>query len=333
MVWLIPVVPNVSLRGLIAPFQNSVWYAVGVVLILTILIKILILRDITFLDVFALVIGTSPSAQPIKLSSRIQFVSWAFFGYVLSQSYLASLAGVLVEAANQQIETMEELIFAGIQFGGTKQHRELFAVTDADDDDFYDDISDSDVIQAIYNNFVVLQHAEYVQHLGDLINGRNKDMALVAMLNVSSTERRFDKTKVQPLKEPLGIYPLAFAVSKGLPYLDQINKKIMTLDEGGFVQFWERSYIGLDAYLSGDDASSDIIGLHQLVPGFLLLIIGLLAGIVAFFSEITAHNLQKKKIIKRNVEIIATIWLKKVRRNRAERTKKAKNQINLVKMA
>ena len=326
-VWLIPVVPNVSLRGLIAPFHDSVWYAVGIVLILTIVIKTLILRDITFLDVFAIIIGTSVAEQPEKLSSRIQFLSWALFGYVLSQSYLASLAGVLVEEANQQIETMEELVSTGIQYGGTRSLRELFAASDEKDDSESDDLSDTDVIQTIYENFVVMNQDEYRRKLRDLISGKNKNMALVVVLNVSSSGN-FDKTKVQQLKEPLGIYPLAFAVWKGLSYLDQIDRKIIALTEGGFVGFWEQHYLLMGHNPFGDDDSSDVLGLNQLVPGFLLIVMGLFAGSLAFLAEIVLDTLKKKQEVKERVKKIALIWLRKARRNKGKMLKKAKGPIN-----
>lgn len=326
-VWLIPVVPNASLQGLIAPFHNSVWYAVASVLISTIIIKTLILRDITFLEVFAIIIGTSVEQQPEKLSSRIQFLSWVFFGYILSQSYLASLAGVLVEEANQQIKTMEELVSAGIQFGGTRELKELFATSDQRDDSSTDDLSDTEVIQKIYNNFLILQQDEYHQNLQDLITGKNKKMALVTVLNFSSAEN-FDKRKVQQLKEPLGIFPLAFAVWKGLPYLDQINRKIMALTEGGFVEFWERRYIFIDDNNLDDDDTLDVLGLTQLVPGFFLILMGLLAGTLVLLAEIALDTFGKRRVVRQRVKKIALFWLKKARRNKGKMSKKAKGQIN-----
>lgn len=326
IVWLIPVEPNVSLEGLIAPFENNIWYALGVVLIATIILKLLFLKDISFLDVFALIIGVSTPEQPVKLSSRIQYLSWAIFGYVLSQSYLASLAGVLVDEANEQYETMEELVSEGIQYGGTQRYRELFALADSKDDSALDDLSNSNIIKTIYNNFVVLKYEKYHRQLQELISGKNKDMALVAMLNFSSTGDNFDETKVQQLKEPLGSYPLGFAVWKGLPYLDELERKIMIFTESGFIQFWERRYVTGDDDDEDDDNSSDNLGLAQLAPAFLLLVIGALIAIVALFAEIMLNVFRKRKRIKERVKLMAVKWRKKTKRNR-ERKARGKMKI------
>lgn len=283
---------------------------------MTIILKSLFLKDISYLDVFALIIGTSTSEQPVKLSSRIQYLSWAIFGYILSQSYLASLAGTLADEANEQIETMEELVVEGIQYGGTRRFRELFASFNSDDDIDTDDLSNNDIIRTIYNNYVILKQENYLRHLNDLISGKNKEMALVALLNFSSSDDNFDKTKVQQLKEPLGNYPLGFAVWRGLPYLDELEQKIMTMTECGFVKFWERRYVIDDDDDGDNDDLSSILGIAQLAPSFLLLVIGFVIAIVALVIEIMFDSFKKRKRIKERVKLMALKWRKKTKNNR-----------------
>ncbi|XP_066587161.1 uncharacterized protein [Prorops nasuta] len=286
--WMIPTRPNVSLKGLIAPFTLHTWLAVLLVLTFGSLVKIFCIRETTFLDLSAILFQVPVSRLPTRDSTRINFISWVIFSFFLAQFYLAALAKQLLSASNVQIETMKELVSSGYVWGGTSRHREIFS--DVDDTD--EDLEDNEIIRTIYKRFTVFEYDDYVNRLADLLSGRNTTLALVVMLNATTKVSPFDEEIVHVMSEIMGSYPLSISTWVGNPFLMDINKNIQYLIQTGFVQFWAQRTVLNGTNIDDPrnaDVTADDLGLEQLIPGFLLLAIGYGLGFIMILIEIAAY--------------------------------------------
>ncbi|KAF7382747.1 hypothetical protein HZH66_013149 [Vespula vulgaris] len=288
LVWILPTKSNVSLRGLVAPFGKTVWLGILGVLLLGIIVKLFLIKNISFLDISALVLGVSVFRQPVETSSRLLFISWALFSFFITQYYLASLSEQLINASNLQIETMKELLSSGLELGGTSRYANLFDNKDEDEDDDYEE---KVLIRDIREKFLIFSYDDYVRQLSDLFKGKNTSIALVVKLNVSDHQLlNLPKQHVSVLKENMGTHPLAIATWKGFPCLKRINIKMQELIENGITKHWAQLITMNGNYFHLDDEteSDNVIDLESVAPSFLLLIIGYLIGICVFIIELIA---------------------------------------------
>lgn len=318
IVWVIPKYDNISLRGLITPLSDLVWFAVCGVLLLAIFLRIILFRDITFLEILALLIGFAWHKQPITNSSRLYFMAFVLFGYVLNQFYLASLAGQLMAQADLQMETMVELMDSGLHIGGTQTHKMMFNFDDNSDTN--NDDGSNDLIKNIFRKFIVLNQNEYDQQLHHMVEGTNLTMALTMTLNVSSMETTISKKNVHIMSEVVASYPLAFAVWRGLPYLNQIDDVVNRLVQAGITShFGARAAMLSDPVRSIDEEETNL-DLNDIVPAFLLLIMGYLVSIVCFIVELIIMKIKQRNTkIKQKKQ---NILLMKKRRRVIKHTKK-----------
>ncbi|XP_072759197.1 uncharacterized protein [Anoplolepis gracilipes] len=282
IVWLIPMKVNVSFRGLITPFSPNVWYAIICTLFLSGLVKHFLIHDISFLDMAALVLGVATN-RPKKTSSKILFISYSVFGFFLANLYLGSLADQLNSATDSQIETMDELVQSGLQLGGSLRLAQLLQTPDKTDQD--------NVERIIRENFIIFKQHEYVDLFLDIIEGNNKTVALLVMLNLTDIHRMLKLKNAHIMKDEVGSYPLALATWQGFPYLNDFNFKIQMLVQAGLVDFWSSMAEMNKTYLSANDEKDDDdnIEIDDLAPAFLLLIMGYLGGFCLLLAEVIMY--------------------------------------------
>ncbi|KAK0163304.1 hypothetical protein PV327_007001 [Microctonus hyperodae] len=313
VVWLLPIYNNISLQGLITPFDDLVWFAVCIVLIFGIILKYIFFRDMSLLETVALVLGVAWHKQPTKVSSRLVFMSWVIFGYILTQFYLASLAGQLMAQSEIQMETMGDLINSGLSLGGTKTHKMLFKNAEDLDDDEVSDL----ILRTISNKFIVFSEADYEHQLHELMDGHNRSVALAVMLNVSSMGSSFDRQYVHPLSEALASYPLSFPVWRGLPYLKQINSILSRLIQSGVINYLGAKAGRQSKFMNHDSAQDNIeddnnLLLDDIAPAFLLLIIGYSTAGVFLLGEIVFKKLAERKK-RKNKKIMGKVTTKRMK--------------------
>jgi len=277
--WIVPIETNVSLRGLIAPFDVNIWYVTVCVLIVGGLVKLFFIRDITFLDIAALILGV-PVFQPTKTSSRIQFISWSLFGFFLTQLYLGSLADYLISTSDMQIESMEELVTSRLKIGGTRRFNDLLETPDKTD-------MEDNVGRMIREKFIIFEQHDYNTRFLDLVEGRNTSLALVVMLNLTNNHQGSNIGHGHIIKETVGSYPLAFVTRQGFPYLREFNFKIQVLVQAGLVEFWSNmATLNKSYYKIEDEDDSSTLDINDIAPAFLLLIIGYLSGFCLLIIEV-----------------------------------------------
>lgn len=277
--WIIPFQINVSLRGLIAPFDASVWYAIICALIAGGLIKLFFIRDITFLDIAAIVLGVPVFRQPMKISSRIQFISWTLFGFFLTQLYLGSLAEYLMRTSDIQMDSIEELANSELKLGGTRRFADLLQTSDKEDN----------VERIIRERFFIFEQTNYSNQFLDLVEGRNTSFALLVMLNLTQNPSKIGYAHV--IKEAVGSYPLAIVTRRDFPYLREFNFKIQMLVQTGLVEFWSNmAKLKERHYITENEGDDSILELDDISPAFFLLIIGYLGGFCLLIIEVIFYE-------------------------------------------
>lgn len=278
--WLVPMKANVSFRGLITPFSPNVWYAIICTLFISGLVKHLLIHDITFLDMAALVLGVVINC-PKKTASKILFMAYTLFGFFLSQLYLGSLADQLQSATDSQIESMEELVTSGLQMGGSQRLAQLLETPD--------EIDEGNIEQTIRENFIVFKQHDYIDLLLDIIKGDNDSLALLVMLNLTDIHQFSNLENAFIMKEFVGSYPLAFATWLGFPYLSDFNFKIQMFVQTGLTEFWSNmaEINRSDCTMNDEDLTDqNNIEIDDLAPAFLLLIIGYFGGCFLLILEV-----------------------------------------------
>ncbi|XP_054015745.1 uncharacterized protein LOC128896394 [Hylaeus anthracinus] len=284
VVWLVPKVPKVSLEGLVLPFQPYVWAAIGGSLLFGGLIKFFLIRDVSWLDIFGLIIGASLARQPTKLSRKIHFVSWSIFGLFLSQIYVDSLAGQLIDESILKIETMKDLISSSFEIGGTAAFARLFDEFEHTDE----------IVRQVRDKMVVFEQDQYLDQFGDLLEGRNTTFALVAVLNSSRSDAIETAYAYTITTEVICSFPLGFATWTGFPYLRFIDDKIHDFIDHGIFDFMIRQALANDTRLrkfamANDQEYKSELHLPQFVPAFLLMLIGFSSGLTFLFIEIALY--------------------------------------------
>ncbi|XP_070519819.1 uncharacterized protein [Cardiocondyla obscurior] len=276
--WMIPIEINVSLRGLIAPFDPDVWYTIICVLIAGGLVKLFIIRDITFLDIVGLVIGVPTFRQPTRHSSRIKFISWALFGFFLTQFYLGMLADYLIRISDLQMESIQELVESGLKMGGTQRFTDLIQVPDKLDDE-------EKIDRIIREKITVFEQQDYHNQYMDLIQGKNTSVALLVMLNLTSNPDDIGHAHI--IEETMGSYPLALVVRRDFPYLKEFNYQIQVCVQAGLVNYWSNmAALNGKSYTTESDDDDSRIEIDDLAPAFFLLIIGYFSGYCLLLIEV-----------------------------------------------
>lgn len=283
--WVLPVFVKVSFNGLIKPLQADVWLLVIVTLLIAYAIRIVFMQHITMLDTVGLIIGI-PVEQPTKIYQRVWFITWAIFGFLLTNFYVASLANQLLQTDYDIVKTLQDLDESDLLPAGTANHKDLLVIDDEDEDQ-EEDI----VIESLTKKFVELDVDDYLMQLSQLETGENTSLALVLTTNVSSFKHKLDPDHVYQMEKPLAKYPLGLATWRGIPYLEKVDSAISHLNEGGFVALWaERySYRKRSQRVTDDDGDVKLLRFRNLIPAFLLLVIGHLLGAFVLLIEIIVH--------------------------------------------
>ncbi|XP_076650598.1 uncharacterized protein LOC143357849 [Halictus rubicundus] len=284
VVWLVPKIPEVSLKGLIKPFETYVWAAIGGALVIGAVFKVFMLPDVAGLDIFAMIIGVSVYKQPTRFSRRVHFIAWSIFGLFLAQLYIDSLADQLINLSTMKIETTQDLLASSIKVGGTAAFLRLVG--------FFDETED--FVNNIVDVFDVFDHETYIELLSDLLSGRNSSYALVVALN-SSRIKAVETTYAYTMTtDVICSFPLSLATWKGFPYLHMINSRIQHFIDYGMFDFMVNLALEHDTRVRMSAMAQNVayksnLHLQQFVPVFLLMTIGFGTGLIILILEIMMY--------------------------------------------
>lgn len=288
VVWLIPKVTNVSLKGLIQPFHPYVWAALGGALILAVLVKIFLIPDLAYLDIFALIIGASIATRPGKLSAKIQYISWSIFGLFLMEVYVDALADQLINTSETKITTTEELLSSSFGIGGTTAFEALFL------EDALEEGNGGVVFSRIHEKFVTFDRDEYVGLYNDIVEGKNSSYALMILLNSSRSEGIDTLHAYTMSTDVIYSFPLALAVWKGFPKLKRVNTKIRDFIDTGIFDHMiklaiQKGRLAMMFEFAEEEEYKMNLHLQHFVPAFLLMIIGFSIGFLSIIVEIALY--------------------------------------------
>ncbi|XP_044020218.1 uncharacterized protein LOC122860460 [Aphidius gifuensis] len=289
-VFLVPIGTNFSVGGLISPLQNTVWMAVGGVLLFSVFLRLTLFRKISFLEILAVVIGVAWNKQPIRLSYRIKFMSWIIFGYILCQFYLATMAGNLMSRPVEKMDTFEDLVMSNKMLGGSKLSPTFFKRVQGTSEKF-DNLS-----KLMMKRFITFERDVFRKKLLDLMNGKNKSLALSTLLNTTSASHNYDTSIVRKLPEVLSSVSLSIAAWRGLPCVSRIEKKLRQLKWAGIASHLGdmeamKNQIRQETNNDKDQSmENSFIELSDLIPGFLLMMLGYSIGLLCLFCEIIYYK-------------------------------------------
>ncbi|CAD1470742.1 unnamed protein product [Heterotrigona itama] len=285
MVWLVPSVPNVSLKGLIRPFHLYVWLAVTGSILLGSVIKIFLIRDLSFLDIFALIIGVSTPRQPTRPSTKIQFIAWSVFGLFLTQLYVDSLADELINLSDLRFETIDQLISSSFEIGGTNAFLNVLQMFEKTDKDMFD---------IVQRKFVVFNQSDYLAQYRDILEGRNSSLALVIVLNSSRSDVIETSHAYTMTADVICSFPLGFATWKGFPNTSYVDDKIHKLIDFGILDHMIDMSLIKDKYHVLSQAAREAeykmeLHMRHFVPAFLLIVIGFSSALLFFILEVVLY--------------------------------------------
>jgi len=141
-------------------------------------------------------------------------------------------------------------------------------------------------MRTIHDNYVLFKKETFVKKFMDVMEGKNTSLAILAMRNLTDIHAFHEN--VHFMKEIVGIYPLALGTWKGFPYLREFNYKIQALVQAGLIDFWsDQAILQTENYYEKSNESDDTtIDMNDIVPAFLLLLIGYFAGFFFLIVEV-----------------------------------------------
>lgn len=230
------------------------------------------------LHIFSLFLGISASDTPLKISSRICFISWLIFSLHFIVAYQAKLMTVLLQPTfEKQISTVEEMVVSKFEFSIVPTHTRFFLTTK---DERYDKI--------IPKLTICLDAAACLDRVA-----LKRDLAFLIM----RTYATINGLKYHTQSGDSMLYFITYLVcsaewymTKGYPLRDRINQVIKRCKYSGLLMKWqndiETNY--LIKYLpqnQGDTSKEQVLTIEHMQGAFALIIFGWIIAIIVFSVE------------------------------------------------
>ncbi|XP_044018628.1 uncharacterized protein LOC122859257 [Aphidius gifuensis] len=192
-VWLVPV-QSEKLRIITFPFGKEQWISITAVILFPIIVKFILFHEISLFEIFAVLLGIPYNRRPLRFSFIIFLMFWFIFAFMIAQISLISLREMVNIKSNNKIRTIKGLNKSGITLGGLKDTKSLF------------------IGNKTFEHYKELERIKYEKQLQDLINGKNKKMALLMVMDPSTVNTKFNPSHVYVLPETSIQLQLSFAV-------------------------------------------------------------------------------------------------------------------------
>ncbi|PSN46947.1 Ionotropic receptor 663 [Blattella germanica] len=299
--WFVPCPkPIPRLERISKIYRWSVWLLMAVVFLLITLVIFLSARysvdncnyyhsiQLCFINVWAIVMGVS-ARMPGAFTLRCLFLMFIWTSYAISTVFQAFFTSYLVDPGlTKQIETIEELIFSGIEFG-TNEVKGI-AVDEKDWRMKY--------LSANRKNC-----SEYKTCLLRVIKEGN-----FATLRSEFFARHFVETTMPKRLKPLCSIPdtfishfITFYLAKSSPLLEPFNKLLRRMMEAGLIEYIMQNFmenwrfeIDPNAELEIDDIPGRIFfvfSTEHLSLAFYVLALGYVLGFVSVLFELMLNKM------------------------------------------
>ncbi|XP_012267627.3 uncharacterized protein LOC105692767 [Athalia rosae] len=180
------------------------------------------------LDVLGFFLGHGTN-MPRGVFGRYVFAVWILYSFLITATYTCSLISFLTTPKqNRVINTLQELLDSGLEFGGGSFHHE-----------FYNDPSDP-VMMEIYNKFQLWtwQKSAHKALYEQQVTG-----ALTSTLNgVNVLRKDAGENKLQMLQERAFNFLLPIALRRGSPLTFGVRRYAARAIQGGFNTYWSEYY-------------------------------------------------------------------------------------------
>lgn len=288
MSWAVPVGAKKGRQAwislLISGFSNDVWFMVTVTSISVIATFRIFSRTLktdqhlfnenikTIIYTYRSSLGSSVK-HPKSLPTKIVFLSWLLYSFVILSSYQALMGSKLTVPPRQSnIDTFKDLLESDLDISG---YRGMFnIVTESQEDD--------EEIQALDKRFVNANFdlKKAVQKLA-----HDKNIAFLGTMTTTMYGVISDpdaKGLIHFMKQCVNeFYPVIF-MQKNCPFTARVNRIITSLFEAGIICKWKRQYV----YEVPEPVPSvEKLSLKRMIGSFVILVAGLGAALIAFAAE------------------------------------------------
>ncbi|XP_044018661.1 uncharacterized protein LOC122859280 [Aphidius gifuensis] len=216
LVWLVPVLYK-KISPLPFPTTAKKLILIIVVILFPIIVKFILFHEISFFEMFAVFLGIPYNRRPLRFSFIIFLMFWFLLGFMLAQLSSSSLLTRIKDESTATNYTIKKLIKSGIAIGGLKDTKSLFIGNET------------------FENYKEFERIEYEKQLQDLMNGKNKKMTLLMVMDPSTVNTKFDPYHVYVLPEASIQLQFSFAVWHGLPYVNELDIILQRLIRSGII--------------------------------------------------------------------------------------------------
>ncbi|XP_024941092.1 uncharacterized protein LOC107269638 [Cephus cinctus] len=196
-------------------------------------------------------------------SFRMHFLVLALCGYILTQSYLASLSGILTKPrSSSEMQTLEELEESDYPLYGLQTIRLQLMESNP----------------KLYKHFKEVSMNEYFEMFDQVIAGRKKvathaAMTQILFINTTSIDMNF-----HVIPEKIGFYSISMLLPETSLILPTFDKLISIAVENGLFDYWIMQQLK-----EGRE--------KNLISGvFFLLVIGLVISSLTFIGELVVGS-------------------------------------------
>lgn len=243
------------------------------------------------LNILYMNIGGSAYSRPRFQTLRVLFVFFNLYSVILITAYQTKLITVLTESSYEtQLDSVEELLESGLQFGGFGELK-----------GFFED-NNSSLDHMIDERYISVENLDEALHKVTIDEDFSMLSSRLYLKYVSATKSEYNNQNGEPAyhsftKNVFSI-PLEITTFKGFPFIGRMNKKIGLLKASGLFSKWledastdfkrqtaeaqRQSSIAKTAVVDNEDVR---LSLQHLQGGFLILRVGLGTGSAVFGVE------------------------------------------------
>lgn len=210
--------------------------------------------------------------KPKLLLTRLVFLVWSIYSYLICSSYQSTLISFLTKPSfERQISTVEELVDSDLSYGGKEVVKSFF----------YE--PNNPVFMKIYNNWKICSLAlectnrtAYQRDFAVLKNTR-QILYLMPKYYTFPSGRRM----LYGFKKPSGGYLQGILFRKGLPLFGNFQRLVVRLRESGILEKWDLNEMRND----GGDGLLVVLNMSHLCLAFVILIFGNGIALMVFMIE------------------------------------------------
>ncbi|XP_075971970.1 uncharacterized protein LOC142973831 [Anticarsia gemmatalis] len=244
-----------------------------------------------FMNTWISIFGFVAYKRPVKESLRVFFVFLNLYSVLFLTAYQTKLFDTLTNPAYEyQIQTVEELVDSGLQFGGFEELHDLFH-NSSDPFDFYigeqwievNNMTSAMIDVAVHRNFSVLCSRLELAHIS---------------AELPELSDNLGNYKYYAFEGDMFSVPIEMVGLRGFPYMDEFSSTITLFKQSGlneglrdmYATFNKRKRARLLRSLNLKEYDVNPLSGQHLQGGFLALAFGYVGGTISLVIEIVINS-------------------------------------------